>query len=117
MAFHGKKRPLRNALLFASLLCAVVAWLAFGERGFIYLYRMETERQSYSDKVRLLAKENEALLEEIRRLRSDPRYLEAVVRRELGLIKGNEVIYRSDHHSSMDGNGKGLVRAQQSGQP
>ena len=117
MAFHGKKRRLRTALFFVSLLCAVGAWLAFGERGFIHLYRMETERQSYSDKVRLLARENETLLEEIRRLRSDPKYLEAVVRRELGLIKGNEVIYRFDQHSSMSGNGKGPIRGQQPEQP
>jgi cell division protein FtsB len=71
-----------------------VAWLAFGERGFLHLYNAEMERQVYIDRIRRLAAENRALLEEINRLRTDIEYAESVARRELSLIKENEVIYR-----------------------
>ncbi len=72
----------------------IVIWLGFGERGFIYLYRMEKERQSYLEKIRHLEQVNEKLLKQINRLRTDEEYIESVARRELGLIKDNEIIYR-----------------------
>ena len=52
------------------------------------------ERQAYLDNIRLLAEENRALLDEIHRLRSDMKYVESVARKELNLVKENEVIYR-----------------------
>lgn len=72
----------------------IVAWLGFGERGFIHLYRMEKERQDHMERIRKLEKENQELLEEIDLLRKDKEYLESVARKELGLIKDNEILYR-----------------------
>jgi len=79
------------ALLFLGL---VVAWLGFGERGFIHLYRMDGERQTYQEKINKLERENRELLDEIQRLRSDREYVENLGRRELGLVKEDEVMYR-----------------------
>ena len=79
------------ALLFLGL---VVAWLGFGERGFIDLYRMDTERQAYLERINKLERENRELLEEIQRLRSDRDYVENLGRRELGLVKEDELMYR-----------------------
>jgi cell division protein FtsB len=79
------------ALLFLGL---IVAWLGFGERGFIHLYRMEEDRRAHLERIRKLEKENQELLEEIKRLRTDKEYLESVARKELGLIKDNEILYR-----------------------
>ena len=78
-------------LLFVGL---IVAWLAFGDRGFIHLYRMEKERQAYAERIRILEEENQKLLEQINRLRSDEEYIEEEARKELGLLRENEVIYR-----------------------
>lgn len=89
-----EKSRLKVLLIFMGILGSMLAWLAFGERGFIHLYHMEMERQEYVGKIKELAKENKALLEEIHLLRTDPRYVEAVARRELGLVKENEVIFR-----------------------
>ena len=72
----------------------MAAWLGFGERGFIHLYRMEKDRQAHIERIRKLEKENQTLLEEIKRLRTDKEYLESVARTELGLLKDNEVLYR-----------------------
>jgi cell division protein FtsB len=79
------------ALLFVGL---VVAWLGFGERGFIHLYRMDSERQTYQEKINQLERENRDLLDEIQRLRSDREYVENLGRKELGLVKEDEVMYR-----------------------
>jgi cell division protein FtsB len=78
-------------LLFVSLMAL---WLGFGERGFIHLYRMEKERQAYLHKIQNLEQENRQLMKEINRLRSDRDYVESQGRRELGLVKEGEVLYR-----------------------
>jgi len=78
-------------LLFLFLMAL---WLGFGERGFIHLYRMEKERQAYVQKIQKLEQENRNLIEEINRLRSDREYIESQGRRELGLVREGEVLYR-----------------------
>ena len=90
----SKKRLFKFSFIALLFLTMLIAWLGFGERGFIYLYRMEKERQAHMEKIRSLEKENQALLEEIERLRSDNKYLESVARTELGLVKDNEILYR-----------------------
>lgn len=77
--------------LFLSLMGL---WLGFGERGFIHLHRMEKERQEYVQRIQKLEQENRKLLEEITRLRSDSQYIESQGRRELGLVREGEVLYR-----------------------
>ena len=79
------------ALLFLGL---IVSWLGFGERGFIHLYRMEKERQTHLEKIHKLESENKRLLGEIKRLQSDKEHIESTARRELGVIKKNETLYR-----------------------
>jgi len=81
-------------LIVLCILGSIVAWLGFGERGLLHLYNTEMERQAYVDKIRRLAEENQALLEEVHRLRTDMMYVETVARKELNLIKQNEIIYR-----------------------
>ena len=91
----SKKKKIWKILLIALCLTgAIVAWLGFGERGLIRLYHTEMERQAYIDRIRRLDKENKALLKEVQRFSTDMKYAESVVRRELNLIKKNEVIYR-----------------------
>ncbi len=81
-------------LIVLCLLIGIVAWLGFGEQGLIHLYRTEMERQAHMDRIQRLAEENQRLMEEIDRLRTDMKYVESVARRQLNMIKENEVIYR-----------------------
>lgn len=89
-----KKRFVKLSFVAILLLGLLIAWLGFGERGFIHLYRMEKERQAYLERIKKLEKKNHELLEEIHQLRTDSEYVESVARRELGLIKDNEILYR-----------------------
>jgi cell division protein FtsB len=83
-----KKEFIKIFCLILLFLGLIVAWLAFGDRGFYHLYKMEKER------IRALEEENQKLMDEIERLRSDKAYIESEARKELGLLKENEVIYR-----------------------
>lgn len=85
---------LKCALLILLFLGLVAAWLGFGERGFIHLYRMDLERQAYMERINKLERENRDLLDEIQRLRSDREYVESIGRGDLGLVKEDEIMYR-----------------------
>lgn len=91
--FH-KKGILKLSMFLFLFLSLTIGWLGFGERGFVHLYRMDKERQIRLEKARQLERENKELLEEIARLRTDKDYLESLGRRELGLIKEGEILYR-----------------------
>lgn len=93
MGFN-KKGFLKFSLITLIFLALIVAWLGFGERGFIHLYRMEKERQAYLARIRHLEKQNQQLLKQINQLRTDKEYIESVARKELGLVKENEIIYK-----------------------
>ena len=89
-----KRKFFKALLLGLFFILLVVSWLAFGDRGFIYLYRMDRERQEYLERIQRLEAANQELKDEIDRLRYDRDYIEETARKELGLVKENEVIYR-----------------------
>ena len=55
---------------------------------------MQNEEDNYIAILENLKGKNNILATEIRRLRQDKKYFESVARKELGLIKDNEIIYR-----------------------
>ncbi len=78
---------------FLLLLAVALGWVAFGERGLIHLYRMEGKREEYKERINRLEEKNRRLLQEIELLKKDRSYVETVARRELNLLKENEVHY------------------------
>lgn len=78
-------------ILFLGL---IVGWLGFGERGFVHLHKMEKEREASLERIGRLEVEKQSLLDEIKRLRTDKEHIESLARREWGLIKDNEILYR-----------------------
>ena len=80
--------------LLMGLLGVLAVWLCFGDQGLVRLYQTEAERQACGDRIRFLAQENQALMDEIRRLRTDMQYVEWVARKELNLVKENEMVFR-----------------------
>jgi cell division protein FtsB len=91
-----KRKFWKIPLILICFLAPVMAWLGFGEQGLIHLYRTEMERKAYVDRIHQLAEENQTLLEEVHRLQTDMEYIESVARKELSLIKKDEIIYRFD---------------------
>jgi cell division protein FtsB len=95
-----KWKTWRVPLIALGILITILVWLAFGERGLVRLYQTEMERQAHIERIQELVEENQALLEEIERLRTDMSYIESVARRELNLIRENEVVYRFENQQT-----------------
>ena len=89
-----KKQFIKIFCLILLFLGLIVAWLAFGDRGFYHLYKMDKERKAYAERIRVLEEENQKLMDEIEKLRTDKAYIESEARKQLGVLKENEVIYR-----------------------
>jgi len=87
------------------ILCGLIPfgmWMRFGGKGFFSLINTEMEQMAYVEKINKLTKENQALLDEINRLRTDREYMESVVRKELSLVADNELVYRFSSEESDD---------------
>ena len=84
----------RVILLGMFFIILVVSWLGFGDRGIKWVITMGKERQGYLERIKKLEVANQQLRDEIDRLKYDREYIETAARRELGLLKENEVIYK-----------------------
>ena len=93
MAFF-KKSYFAYILILSFAAVLLLAWVSFGRHGLIDLYEMQKEKEEYLAIIRDLKEKNRLLTAEVRRLREDKEYFESVARKELGLIKENEIIYR-----------------------
>ncbi len=76
------------------LLILYFSWLTwFGDRGSRRLGMVEREIARTREHIRKLKLDNQRLVHRIRLLQSDPRYQELVVRRELQMIRENEILF------------------------
>ena len=89
-----KKNYIAPILILSLVAVLLFAWLTFGRHGLIDLYKMQKEKERCLSIIKDLKEKNMLLADEIIRLRGDPKYLESVARKELGLVKENEIIYR-----------------------
>lgn len=106
------KRILLLGFIVVASSVSIVAWLWYGENGFIHLYQTKIEREASTERIRLLTEENRVLLEEIHRLRTDMGYVESLARERLNLIKENEVIYRFGKGDASKESGKSNVEGE-----
>jgi cell division protein FtsB len=90
----NRKKFFKSLFIAFLLLGLIITWLGFGKRGFLHLYRMEKNRQACIERIRQVENENQTLIEEIRRLNTDSAYLESVARKELGLVKEGEILFK-----------------------
>lgn len=88
-------------LIPGVLVLAVLAAAVFGEKGILCAVRSNQQKELLQQRVRTLEQANEDLRKEIGSLRSDPRYLEAISRKELGMVREDELVYQ---FRSPDGN-------------
>jgi len=72
----------------------MLVFIVFGENGLSDLYRLKKQKENLSKKNDELKKENISFYREIERLKHDPRYVEDVARKELGVIGKDEVIIK-----------------------
>ncbi len=78
----------------AVTIASVVVSLLFGEHGIPHLLALRTERRAIGEATFGLFQQNARLREQAGRLKTDDLYLEALARRQLGMVRPNEVVYR-----------------------
>ena len=84
-------------MLSAALVLAiagVAASVLLGEHGVAHLLRLRAERRALGQTAFALMERNARLRDDIQRLHADDLYLEALARRQLGLVRPNEFVYR-----------------------
>ena len=84
----------RTWLIPAACLMFILFFTVFGERGLLRIYEMKQEKQRIEQRIVELQSENHRLSRPIAALHSDRNQLERIARKELGLVKPNEIIYR-----------------------
>lgn len=79
-----------SILIIFSLLLIII----FGDKGLVDLNLLKKKRDRLIEKNANITMDNLSLYREIDRLKHDSRYIEDVVRRELGLIAEGDVIFK-----------------------
>jgi cell division protein FtsB len=88
-----RRQPRRfwsQAVLFAACVLAVNA--VFGDKGLTDTLRARRASTAAAAELARLRRENAALRDQVRRLRSDPATIESVARGELGLVRPGEIL-------------------------
>ena len=86
----------RFTISFLVLLAVVVGLgtvVVYGEKGLLHHGTLMEEQRRLIEVRDQRLEENRKLYAEIQRLRGDRNYIEKVARRELGLVKENELVY------------------------
>lgn len=82
-----------------AVIVAVAGSAFFGSDGITRLFELRALRQELGEAAMASLRENEALRQQVQALRDDSRVLEAQARKQLGLVRPNEAVYRFDTQS------------------
>lgn len=91
---HGRRATgqwLRRGLIFATAVLFVNA--LFGESGFFASLRARQEYADAREALAVIQRENASLADTARRLETDPRTIESVLRNELGYVRRGELMF------------------------
>src|SRR5712692_9179968 len=82
------------SLIFAGVLMMLLLSALMGARGPRDLMALRSHRAALESRRDLLAAENASFRTQIQKLRSDERYIERLIRRELGYARSGELVYK-----------------------
>ena len=88
----GKEKV--TTVVVVAVLVALLIPLVFMQWGLLDLKKRRKELATRQEINRGIALENSSLEVEIRRLNSDPVYLETIARRELGMVAEDEIVVK-----------------------
>ncbi|MBF0287300.1 MAG: septum formation initiator family protein [SAR324 cluster bacterium] len=85
---------LRSTLILFLLFGSFIILIAFlGEYGIFAYQEVKEKEQKLVKEIAALKRKEQTLLQEIDALQNNPDYIEALARKELGLVHKNEVVY------------------------
>ncbi len=88
------------SLIFGGVLTLLVLSVLLGKQGPRDLIALQSHRAALEARRDQLAANNAAFRTRVQKLRSDDRYIESLIRRELGYARPDELVYKF-----ADGNG------------
>lgn len=91
MTFRLQKRIYVAA---AGCIAFILFFTVFGEKGLLRIYELKKDKSAIDLKLVKVKDENDKLKREVVALQSDRRYLESIARRDLGMVRSNEVVYQ-----------------------
>ena len=93
-----KRQKITLALVFCAMFVLLLV-VILGDKGWVELRRLQHTRQALIKGNTLLTRENSQMYSAIDRLQNDPDYIESIARRELGMIRSNEMIFKFNSES------------------
>lgn len=86
----------KKFLLFLAILVLfnLILVVIFSDNGLVDLILLRKEKERSAEKNREVIRENLSLYREIERLKHDPEFIESVARKELGVVRKDEVILK-----------------------
>lgn len=81
-------------LIPAGCLAFILFFTVFGDKGLLRIYELRQDKVKIEKRLIEIRSENENLKREVVALQSDRRYIERIARKDLGLVRSNEVIYQ-----------------------
>ncbi len=93
---RSKSSRLEKILLTTLVIIAfgIAGAAVVGKHGLLTYINMQNRYEQMQEECERLREENERLRQEIQALRKDPEAIEEVARKELGMIKPGEVLYK-----------------------
>jgi cell division protein FtsB len=91
---HSKglfKKHLKKILLIL-LICGVLYYLFFGSYGFINIIKLKRKEINLRREKQEFLKKEEALLDSLKKIKSDTFLLEKIAREKLGMIKPGDTV-------------------------
>ena len=82
------------SLVLSALIAVVAPSVLLGGQGVRQLFGLRQQRARLRMATVVKAGDNDLLRATIRKLKSDPQYLEGLARQELGLVRPGETVYR-----------------------
>lgn len=89
-----KTEGIKKKHILLAVIPAIAAFAVFGDKGLLDIYRLKKELKGIVSYNKGLEEENRALEENIRLLKTDKRYIGYIAKKELGMIRKDEVVYR-----------------------
>jgi len=84
----------RMYLIPAGCMTFILFFTVFGDKGLLRIYELRQDKAKIEKRLLEIHGENENLKREVVALQSDRRYIERIARKDLGLVRSNEVIYQ-----------------------
>jgi cell division protein FtsB len=81
-------------VLFLCTLLTVSGLLIFGQRGITHLVTLQEQFEELESENHRIEQENIRLKQEIKLLKENQAYIEDMARKQLGLVKEDELVYQ-----------------------